>query len=701
MAGYTSVRDMFDGGGPGVSGGAYSGGGALSAAANKVTGQTATGTSSVKVGSNLPGAIAPRRQTETQAQYETRRAESNGGTLVAGKDLAFATANPATTISEADYRAGKMISILGGPVGLASSTIVELQKRGILPASGGNVSPEQRDTLISGSGGSDTDKQVQAVIADASLTDAEKNLKITDLLKGSVNATLGQTRADIGINTVNPMLNTAYGTTGATKPSAVFDNPQNFLDGMSLSDSVPMMDANAPGTVVNGADPRFAMDPAANNVAATVISDVATANPVQTGQVSTYDAALSADAVAQNGQATAQQGVVSNEAKITAEQLDAQGTATGTNADGSVNFTGQALNKPALQGLQVIDTSTTAGRLLAQELGEGNYTDAKATMSGQLEILQKQFIDPATGEAKIPSWASGVARNVSRIAAFSGMTGTAATAAMANALLEASMPIAQQDSAFFQTLTTTNLNNRQQMAVQKAQVLANLDLANMDARMTAAVENSKAFLQMDLTNLENRQQTEIVNTQARVQSIFEDAKATNASRLFAAESANDFTKFYDQLNTQVQQFNANAVNNMAQFNTGEINNTAQFNASMETQREQFYKEMQYNIDLANARWRQTVTTANTEMKFEAARTDVQNMVNLSTEAMSRMWDREDAILDYTFKSTEGELDRQVQIYAADRNYELGKRELKGKEDAAFGAGLFEVANMAGKFMDWW
>lgn len=37
--GYTSVKDMFDGGGPGASGGQFSGGGRLSRAANAVTGR--------------------------------------------------------------------------------------------------------------------------------------------------------------------------------------------------------------------------------------------------------------------------------------------------------------------------------------------------------------------------------------------------------------------------------------------------------------------------------------------------------------------------------------------------------------------------------------------------------------------------------------------------------------------------------------
>jgi hypothetical protein len=410
--------------------------------------------------------------------------------------------------------------------------------------------------------------------------------------------------------------------------------------------------------------------------------------------VADYDAATSTDRVTTIGQADAQQGQVRDEAIIDPAQGDIQGTATGRNEDGTVNEVGLALNDAQTQSIStVIDTSTVSGKLLAQELGEGNYTDAKATVQGQLEILSKQFTDPATGEPKIPSWAAGVARNVSRVAAFKGMTGTAATAAMSQAIMEASLPIAQQDAQFFQTATMQNLDNRQQMAVQKAQVLSNLQLANLDARMTAAVNNSKSFLQMDLANLDNAQQAEIVNTQARVQSILEDSKAENAARLFRAESQNDFTKFYDQLDSQIDMFNNEQRNAMARFNTGEVNDASEFNAQLENQREQFYRDMQYQVDLANARWRQTVETNNTEMQFRAAQTDVQNIVNLTDEGLNRLWDREDAILAYSQENMESEKDRELQRYVADRQLKIEKEKIKMEKDIAKGKGRFELLDM--------
>jgi len=462
--------------------------------------------------------------------------------------------------------------------------------------------------------------------------------------------------------------------TGVTATSAearnMLDNPSEFMQGRSLAENTPQLTA-ADGTVINREADRFQVDANALNYNPATTNPAAIATQTAPGQVQGYTAATATDRITDIGQAQAATGEVSDQAVIDAPQTDLQGAATGINEDGSRNVLGEALNTAATQGIaNVIDTSTVSGKLLAQELGEGNYTDAKATVQGQMEILSEQFTDP-DGNPKIPTWAAGTAREVSRIAAFKGMTGTAATAAMSQALMEASLPIAQQDAQFFQTLTQQNLDNRQQMTINKANVLSRMELANLDSRMNAAVNNAKSFLQMDLANLDNEQQTEIVNTQARVQSILEDAKAENSARLFSADAQNDFTKFYDQLNTQIEQFNATQKNEMEMFNTGERNDATEFSATIENQREQFYKEMQYNIDIANAKWRQTIETTNAELDFRAAATDVQNLFDLSQESLNRIWDRADAALDYAWKSSENEANRNAQIAAAEIRAQAG------------------------------
>jgi len=464
---------------------------------------------------------------------------------------------------------------------------------------------------------------------------------------------------------------------------------------MRLADQAPVIGTETPGTTIDPNDPRFAMDAGAL-AQGTVTAQAAQAAPVTAQPTETYEAATSFEDITRpENQMVAAQGQVREEAIIQPPQADMQGLATGVNADGTISYAGQALGQFANQNItNVIDTSTMSGKLLADSLGQFNYTDAKATVQGQMDLLSKEFVDPVTGETKIPTWAAGTARAVSRIAAFKGMTGSAATATMAQAIMEASLPIAQADAQFFQTLTIKNLDNKQQQIINTANVLSKMELANLDARMASAVENSKNFMQMDLANLDNQQQARVINTQARVQSILEDAKAVNTARLFAAESINEQNRFYDNLNASISTFNTGQRNSMAEFNAGQINSMSQFNAQLENQREVFYKEMQYNIDIANTKWRQSVTLQNAQMQFEAAATDVKNMVGVSVEQLNQLWDRSDALLDYAWRSSETAVERANQLkitkMQAEANMAMTDKQAAAQRSAANSSAMGSV-----------
>lgn len=507
------------------------------------------------------------------------------------------------------------------------------------------------------------------------------------------------------ISDIQTTANTAFGSDPVEFSQMLVGDPAAFMDSsMKLSDNVPTIDPKTAGTSIDASDSRFAMDRSGVNAGLTT-GTASAVGSVDPRLAETYTARTSENDV-QNAAMTGARGEVSDQAIIDAEQADMQGLATGVNRDGSRNFAGEALDEFASQNIStVIDTSTMSGKLLADSLGEFNYLDSKATLKGQLDIISKDFVDPVTGATKIPTWAAGTARAVSRIAAFKGMTGTAATTAMAQAIMEASIPVAQQDAQFFQTLTVTNLNNKQQQTINTANVLAKMEQVNLDARMTTAVENAKSFLAMDMANLDNDQQSRVVNTQARVQAILEDSKAVNTARLFAAESANEMNKFYDNLNASIDQFNVNQKNSMEQFNTGEANSIAEFNASLENSREQFYKDMQYNIDIANTKWRQNITLAETDMKFQAAATDVKNIVGISVEQLNQLWDRSDALLDYAWKSSETALERDSNLAIAKINAEANltaAREQAGAtrsagKSAATGSIVGSVASVAVAF----
>lgn len=390
---------------------------------------------------------------------------------------------------------------------------------------------------------------------------------------------------------------------------------------------------------------------------------------------STYDASQTQGQVA-NNQLNGAQGQIKDQDLVQAQQEDMQGLATGKNADGSTNYTGQALAQYASQNMSnVIDTSTSAGKLLAAQLGDGNYVDSKATLQGQLALLQSQFQDPTTGEPTIPSWAAGTARNVSKIMAFSGMTGTAATAAMSQALLEASLPIAQSDSQFFQTLTVTNLNNKQQSVINTANTLAKFEQSNLDNRQQAAVTNAQSFLAMDMKNLDNTQQAAVINNQNMVQSILADANSQNVAKQFNAGAANQTSQFNAAAANQTSQFNATSKNQtdqfyaslntqIAQFNSSQTLTADQFNASMEDSRQKYNATNAYNIAVSNANWRQQTQMQDDQQNFEAATQDVKAATDLQTQALNEIWDRSDSLLDYAFQSSENDKNRQAQLAVA-------------------------------------
>lgn len=460
---------------------------------------------------------------------------------------------------------------------------------------------------------------------------------------------------------------TSQGDTAIQAAEGIVGGTEKLPSSTSVAEATKniTVDEDAAGTKIEGDASKYATSKITADVDTT--GEATTIDQVQQGTISSYNVDTVADDVTKDiYQVDPVTGVVTDKDLVDADSLviDTTGLATGVNKDGSVNLVGKALEDYATQNTaNIVDTTTTAGKLLALELGEGNYTDSKSTILGQIDIISKMFVD-ANGNPRIPPSHSKVASAVQQIIGFSGASGTAAQELMINALTDTTLTIAKDEASGFAAIDAANLSNRQQAIINKSQVLANVEIANLNTRTKAAVQNSQNFMSMNLANLSNEQKAEEINKQNRVLALFEDSKAVNTQRMFDAQAKNDFEKFYDQLNVQVQQYNATAKDNWTKWEKGEINDNAEFNATLENNREQFYQTMQYNIDLANAKWRQAVTLKNTELQFEAASADAKNMFNLSTEALNQIWDRADAIFDYAWKTSENALNRDNSIAIA-------------------------------------
>ena len=510
-------------------------------------------------------------------------------------------------------------------------------------------------------GGAAALSSAPASSAPALITRSPGNVSAADILKMAETAGLVKSQEDM---------------------EAIVADPNGFLStrGMTITDLIPSMDADATGANLDPYDTRYDLGEDPTLTAATVADSNAVAGVTNPG-AETYDVSTSSDKLDDGTKVNAATGTIDDDNLVDASdiEIDVAAEAEGT------GVLGNALNDFATQNIStIIDTSTPAGKLLAEKLGEGGYTDHKATILGQMEIISAEFKD-SNGNPKIPPWAQRMVRETEKTIAFTGITGTAATAAYANAVMEATLGVADKEAAFFQTITTKNLDNRQEGIINKAKILANFELGNLTARETAAVTNAKAFLEMDLTNLTNEQQAEVVNKQAVVQALFEDQKVMNAQRLFTAESQNEMAKFYDELNSAIARHNSTEMNTLAKFNAGETNTVGQFNAEMSDSRDRFYSEMQYNIDVSNAKWRQSVETTNTAMMFEAVGQDVKNALDISTEAQNRLWDSIDNLLDYIFKGADNEATRDAEILAAQIRAQAGSGSSSDGKWGAFGS----------------
>lgn len=585
-------------------------------------------------------------------------------------DAEFYTNNPNSTITTEQFKAGKKISLalgfLSGPLALGYRATIELQRRGLIPGNTATSWFEEKN--IPETTGSDAENRIMAAIESGASS-------------GEIKEQLNQLAVEQDLEgidaAINAMSDAAFSSSNA---KTILDDPVSYFSDFKLSSKVPTVKTDN----VSGLDStEFNLNDLATDL---TTSQVNTEGAVNTGAVTTPNAA-GYDVVTSTGQiqeADVITGEVGDKSVVTAEEMDVDATASGINA------LGKALNDFAKVDIsRVVDTSTVSGKLLADKLGEGGYVDSKATILGQTKIIAEEFKGP-NGEAVVPPWAQSIQREANKTIAFGDLSGSAQTAVMANAIMEATLGVAEKDASFFQTLTTENLSNKQESLIQRASVLANIELANLDNRQEAVVTNAKAFLAMDLQNLKNEQQTELLNTEIRSEALLTDTAAKNAERLFTAQTQADYNKFYDQMNTNISMHRDSILTDIAKFNAGEVNDNAQFRAELETRRDTFQKEMLFNIEKAVYEWEQTIALKETEMSFEAAKFDAQNLFNLTTDTLARTWDREDAFFDYIWKSAETEKERMVDLYEIDKEFEVKMRTQVSDEEIAKGKGDWEA-----------
>lgn len=309
-------------------------------------------------------------------------------------------------------------------------------------------------------------------------------------------------------------------------------------------------------------------------------------------------------------------------------------------------------------------------------------------------LVQNQYktILADAGPDGIPLFAKDAVRAAMATMSARGLgASTMAGEAMTAAILQAALPIAQQDAKVFETMKLTEFNAKQQATLVKAGYLANMDMKNLDNRQQAAVINAQSFLAMDMKNLDNDQQAAVINTQARIQTLLSDQAAENAAKQFNAASTNDVNKFFANLNADIGKFNATQTNAMSQFNASQETAVEQFNETLKNQREQFNVTNKTTIDASNVAWRRNINTANTAAENATNQINATNLLNISNNALNNLWQESRDNASWAFQASENQRTRDHNIAMAAMNNQAMMNQMSEAQKTAWNEALGRFA----------
>ena len=307
----------------------------------------------------------------------------------------------------------------------------------------------------------------------------------------------------------------------------------------------------------------------------------------------------------------------------------------------------------AAQSSEDEQTRATA-QAITQQMSE---VPVEATIQGQLTNLMAQFAD-----GKVPPYAAGAIRNAEAQMAARGLSASSmAGAAIMQAAMESSLPIAAQDAQVFREINLSNINNKQKVALANQAAALQISLADLNARQQEALSNSTNGYKLQSQSLSNMQQASLANAQLRASlqerelGFEQQRQVVNAARYAEIEGIN--------LNNQQQGIMQDSINNMqvsmsnmsfkqqrelskAQIDaalTGqELSNDQQravVNAARvaEVNNLQFNEEQQRNLN--NSQLMQNMTLANLDSEMRVA---LQNAATYASMDMANLNNRQQA-----------------------------------------------------------
>ena len=325
----------------------------------------------------------------------------------------------------------------------------------------------------------------------------------------------------------------------------------------------------------------------------------------------------------------------------------------------------------ALKSYEQVNEAADAFQAAQLDLSE---IDPRATVQGQLALLQDHFSDGQT-----PIWAQGALKQASALMAQRGMgSSTMAAEAITNALMQSALPIAQQDSSFYQSVTMQNLVNEQEAEITK-----------FNARLSSIFNDQAAENTARNINAQNENDTARFFAELSQNVVMANTAAVNAMEQFNTNAKNQANQFAAEIGLQADTINAQMANDMAQFNADQLLTAAKFNATMKDAREKFNVTNQIAIDANNISWRRQVNTANTAALNAAIQTDVQNLLGLKQNALNNIWNHYDTMLNMAFQREESAKDRATNAALATLDAEARAKLAEEKATSDLLGDIFE------------
>jgi hypothetical protein len=262
-----------------------------------------------------------------------------------------------------------------------------------------------------------------------------------------------------------------------------------------------------------------------------------------------------------------------------------------------------------------------------------SQVSADATVAGQLEKLTAGM-----SEDNIPNWGKAAYTTAMQVMAARGLgSSTMAGQSAIAALMQAAIPIANQDAQTYAARELANLNNQQQASITNAQLKQQSLLSDQAAENAAKQFNASSQTQVAefMTNL--------AATLAQ-----SNAAQVNAMKTFQASETNKMTALSAQLNEQaaateyttkanLSQSNAAQMNAVLLANMQQQNQVAEFNSNLQSQREEFNATNALAIEQSNVAWRRTIATNTTADLNAAAKLDAQNQTQLDNTQLNNLW----------------------------------------------------------------